>query len=279
MNVFIRLILFVFLNIISLNAIASHKPLWEGGIGVGVISAPFYPGSSYRKDYFFPVPFARLRGRIFRADEDGARGKLFSTERSNLDISIAGNVPVPKVYDGARQGMPSLDALGEIGPAYQYRLWQSPSRRDLLQFELPVRAVISVGTPILAYQGWRSTPFLYYLHKYYNDSTLWRTSISMGPMFGDRRYHAYFYQVDQQYVNPDRDYYQASPGYSGSRITLTFSRNRSSSFIGFFMRYDNLNGAAFRDSPLVEQRHYSIYGIAAVWIFAKSKQGARHDDE
>jgi len=279
MNVFIQAGHFILLSLLAFNAMAAHQPLWEGGLGIGSISTPFYPGSSFRKDYFFPVPFIRLRGRVFKADEDGARGKLFSSENSTLDISLAGNVPVPKVNDGARRGMPPLDAIGEIGPAYQYRLWRSETRRDLVQIEIPLRAVVSVGDPLLAYQGWRSTPFLYYLHKKYSGKSLWRTSLSIGPMFGDHRYHDYFYLVEPQYAQPGRDTYRAPGGYSGSRITFTLSRNRRSSFLGFFMRYDNLSGAAFSDSPLVEQNHYSIFGIVAVWMITHSEASAQHDDE
>jgi len=273
-----RTALFAALYLFAMNVFAAHQPLWEAGFGIGMVSSPFYPGSSYRKNYFVPVPFMRFRGKIFKADEDGARGKLFESENSNLDISIAGNVPVPKVYDGARKGMPSLDAEFEVGPAYQFRLWQSSTRHDLLQLEIPLRSVFSVGNPLLAYQGWRSTPFLYYLHKAYSPDTLWRTSLSFGPMYGDSRYHAYFYQVDPQYANANRAAYQAQAGYSGSRLTLTVSRNHASSFIGFFARYDSLRGAVFRDSPLVEQTDYSIFGIVGVWIFTHAESRAAHDD-
>jgi len=278
MNVFFQTLLFLLLCLFALAASASHQPLWEAGAGIGGISTPYYPGSSYRKDYFIPVPFMRLRGKIFRSDEDGTRGMLYNDENVSLDISLAGSVPVPKAYEGARKGMPSLDASGEIGPAFQYRLWQSSTRRDLLQLEVPVRAVISLGEPVLAYQGWRVAPFLYYLHKKYSSGTLWRTSLSIGPMYGDRRYHAYFYQVDPQYANPDRVAYQAAAGYSGSRVTLTFSHNSRSSFIGLFMRYDYLGGAVFADSPLVEQKDYSIFGIVGVWIFSQSNAGAAHEE-
>ena len=274
----IQLPILLVMCLFTLDAFALHRPLWEGGFGVGAISTPFYPGSQYRKDYFIPVPFLRFRGRVFRADEDGTRSKLFSNEKSTLDISIAGNVPVPKATDGARKGMPNLDAIGEIGPAYQYRLWQSVNTRQMLQLEIPLRAVISVGDPLFAYQGWRSTPFLYYLNKQYRGATLWRVSASIGPMFGSSSYHDYFYQVQPQYVTSNRNLYNAKAGYSGSRVTFTLSSNRRDSFVGLFYTYHNLNKAVFNDSPLVEKNSYSVIGIAAVWVFSHSSQGATHDE-
>jgi len=259
-------------------AMAAHQSLWEGGAGAGLIDSPYYPGSSYRRSYYIPVPFMRLRHKIYRVDEDGARGKIYRSGNSSLDISLAGNVPVPRLSKGGRKDMPALDALGEIGPAYEYRLWHTANKRQLLQLEFPLRAVFSVGDPLVAYQGFRFTPFLYYLHKHYSGSSLWRTSISIGPMFGDSHYHAYYYQVDPGYANAERKLYQAGGGYSGSRITLTFSHNAAKSFVGLFMRYDNLAGATFRDSPVVEQTDYFIAGIAAVWVFSQSDARAQHDE-
>lgn len=277
MNGIVKLALFIILSLPSFMAAANHQALWEGGAGVGLIDSPYYPGSSYRRNYYIPVPFMRLRHKIYRVDEDGARGKIFHSGRSSLDISLAGNVPVPKMSQGGRKDMPALDALGEIGPVYQYELWRAEDKRQFLELKFPLRAVFSVGDPLIANQGFRFTPYLYYLHKRYSGSSLWRTSISIGPMFGDRDYHAYYYQVDPSYATADRAAYSASSGYSGSRVTVTFSHNAPKSFIGLFVRYDNLAGAAFRDSPVMEQNNYFIAGIAAVWVFAQSEARAQHD--
>ena len=258
------------------TASATHLHWWEAGFGLGVIHAPFYRGSALTKDYFVPIPFIRFRGRIFSADEEGIRGTLFDSDRLTLDLSIAGNVPVPKSEDGARKAMPSLDPLAEIGPALQYRIWRNPERSRSLTFELPVRAVISVGDPLLAHQGWNIAPFVQYLYKKRSAGIMWRYALSAGPLFADNSYHNYFYQVQSQYETAERKAYNASSGYSGSRLTFTLSRNAKHSFLGFFARYDDLHGATFNDSPLVEQSDYFVYGIAAVWIFAHSEERAPH---
>jgi hypothetical protein len=42
--------------------------------------------------------------------------------------------------------------------------------------------------------------------------------------------------------------------------------------MGGFIRYDNLSGAAFDDSPLLETRHSVMGGFAVAWIFKKSSR-------
>lgn len=255
---------------------AEHQFLWEGGGGLGMVNAPFYRGSAQTKLYSVPIPFIRFRGRIFSADEDGMRGKLADSGRATLDISIAGNVPVPKSDNGARKDMPSLDPLAEMGPAFQYRLWRNPDQSRSWNLELPLRAVISVGNPILDHQGWSLAPFIQYTAKKRTDGVLWRYTLSTGPLFADQQYHNYFYQVEAPHATAARREYNPSGGYSGSRVSFGMSRNGRHSFFGFFARYDDLHGARFLDSPLVEQSHYLVYGIAAVWIFAQSDQQAPH---
>lgn len=278
MNLLNRTALGTVFILFSLPTQAAHQHLWDLGFGIGEINAPFYRGSAGRKEYFFPVPFGRLRGKVFRADEDGARGKIFQSDRAKLDISLAAHLPVPEVDEGPRVGMPKLDPLGEIGPAFEYRLWRSSDKHNKIKVELPLRAVISAGDPVLGYQGWRFTPYMEFQRKMRYRDVYWQASVAMGPLFGSNRYHDYFYQIDPQYANPDRPAYNAASGYSGSRITIDFSRSNTNYFVGFFYRYDNLNGADFVDSPLVEQRHYSIFGVVAVWIFSHSKQRAEHEE-
>ncbi|HHO70113.1 MAG TPA: hypothetical protein ENN02_01365, partial [Halothiobacillus sp.] len=43
-------------------------------------------------------------------------------------------------------------------------------------------------------------------------------------------------------------------------------------WVGGFLRYDNLSGAAFADSPLVETRHSLMAGIGTAWVFGKSSR-------
>jgi outer membrane scaffolding protein for murein synthesis (MipA/OmpV family) len=271
-----RLFVVAYLSLPCSSVLADHKHLWEGGLGVGQIHAPFYRGANQSKDYYIPIPFIRFRGRIFAADEDGIRGKLFDSDRLKLDMSIAGSVPVPKDTEGARKDMPRLDPIGEIGPSLKYNVWNNPDKRHSVSLELPVRAVFSVGDPVMEYQGLSISPFINWLNQYRHNGVLWRFNLSMGPLWADQKFHDYFYQVGPQYTTATRSTYDASGGYSGSRLTFSISRNSENLFFGFFARFDDLSGASFENSPLVETSHYFVTGFAAVWIFSHSEQRAEH---
>ena len=44
------------------------------------------------------------------------------------------------------------------------------------------------------------------------------------------------------------------------------------------MRYDNLSGATFENSPLVRQKDYVAGGIAISWILGESSTRVKVDD-
>jgi outer membrane protein len=47
-------------------------------------------------------------------------------------------------------------------------------------------------------------------------------------------------------------------------------------FVGAFARYDQLNGAVFENSPLVEIDNYFAVGFAVSRIFGSSSEKAPH---
>ncbi|MCG6971458.1 MAG: MipA/OmpV family protein [Gammaproteobacteria bacterium] len=259
------------------TAHAYHLPLWEAGIGFGAIHAPHYRGSKSSKDYALPVPYLIYRGERLKADREGMRGKLFESERIKLNMSIAANVPVPSVTTGAREGMPGLDPVLEFGPALNIKLWHSQTNDTLLWFKVPLRAALSIGDPIVDYQGLVFSPYLQIAKTMHLKTTRWRFKFSTGPIFATQRYHDYFYRVDSGYVTDKRTEYHSTAGYSGSRFTVTVSRNSKRFYLGSFARYDNLSGATFEKSPLVETNDYLVFGVFFAWVFANSAIHPPHD--
>lgn len=257
---------------------AFHLPIWQFGVGLGVLNAPHYRGSKTVEQVYLPFPYIIYRGDFLKVDREGIRSELFDSERLRLDISLAGNIPVPKSDDSARAGMPSLDPLAEIGPELEIRLWEINEEQHSLWLKLPYRIVFSVGDPIMEYQGWSFSPYLHYRRNWRALDSLTRFNISFGPLFADRKYHNYFYQVEPRYVLPERMQYDADSGYSGSRVTISLSRNTQQYFAGVFARYDNLSQATFEDSPLVETDHYFIVGVAFAWIFSSAEEKVPHHD-
>jgi len=100
-----------------------------------------------------------------------------------------------------------------------------------------------------------------------------------GPLFADRRYHEYFYGVAPEFATATRPAYEAPGGYAGWRATAAFSRRfGTSAWFGAFLRYDDLHGAVFADSPLVRRQSTVTAGFGISWIFATSSQRVRVDD-
>ncbi|MDR3214434.1 MAG: MipA/OmpV family protein, partial [Azoarcus sp.] len=107
----------------------------------------------------------------------------------------------------------------------------------------------------------------------------WHLGLLGGPIFADTRQHKYFYEVSPRYALPDRPAYHASGGYSGTQFIASLSRRFGSFWAGGFVRYDNLHGAAFADSPLVEREHAWAGGLAVTWILGKSTRTVVSDDD
>jgi hypothetical protein len=49
-------------------------------------------------------------------------------------------------------------------------------------------------------------------------------------------------------------------------------------WVGSFVRYDNLSGSTFEDSPLVRQKDYFAAGLAISWIISESSTRVMVDD-
>jgi MipA family protein len=258
---------------------AYHLPKWEFGLGAGILNAPAYRGASGRKSYVLPVPYVAYRGERFKVDEEGMRGELLKSKRMHLDVSIAGSLPVA-AGGGVREGMKDLDPIGEIGPSLEFVLAQQGQRYEGWEqqwwLRLPLRAALSVGDPLVGYQGWVFSPHLNGVWVKGAEGARWRWSLSLGPIFASRAYHDYFYTVSSRDANANRTGYEASAGYSGSRVTLSLSVNSKKWFVGAFARYDDLHGAVFENSPLVETRAYLAVGVAVSRIFMQSSEQAAH---
>ena len=258
---------------------AYHLPKWELGLGAGVLRMPAYRGATGRKNTWLPVPYLAYRGGRFKVDEEGMRGTLLHRERFHLDFSVAGSLPVSE-GDGIRKGMSRLDPIGEVGPSLEVALGQMGDRH--LEWEqqwwlrMPLRAALSVGDPLVGYRGWVFSPSLDWVWVKGAQQARWRWSLSAGPIFASRTYHDYFYTVGADDVTVARPAYDAEAGYGGRRMSLTLSVNSKKWFVGGFVRYDDLHGAVFEDSPLVETRGYLAVGIAVSRIFMQSEEYAPH---
>ncbi len=247
---------------------AEGLPRWELGVGLAGGLFSDYRGSAQSSSYALPFPYLIYRGERLRVDREGMRGLLFDLPRWRVNISIDGAVPVES-EGNLRAGMPDLPPVLEVGPSIEYLLAERGDGRWRLR--LPLRSAVAVDWPELREEGWLINPNLSWSGSLGGDG-VWRGGVSTGPLYADARYHDYYYGVADAYATPARPAWKGEAGYSGWRLNLAANRRMGDWWLGGFVRYDNLSGTAFADSPLVEQSWSLMGGIAIAWVFDRSEQ-------
>ncbi len=254
----------------SLGSLAQEtgtKPLWELGLGAGVLRLPHYRGSDQQHTWLLPVPYVVYRGQIFKADKDGARAVLFDGDKLEIDMSAAASAPTRSQDDHARQGMANLSPTIELGPNVNWTVQRGPGWS--LELRLPVRAATTLDRhPHLL--GWAATPNL---NLDMRTASGWNIGLLGGPVYSSRGLNGYFYDVPTAGATATRPAYQAPGGYGGLRATAGLSRRDGNRWLGAFVKYDQLNGASFADSPLVRQRQQWAAGVAMSWVLFQSSAG------
>jgi outer membrane protein len=245
------------------------EPLWELGLGLATVRFANYRGSDHDSVYALPLPFVAYRGRFLRADRDGARAILFAGRKVEVDVSLSASTPTRSKDNDARSGMPDLPGTFEIGPNLNVELWQSGDRKLKLDLRMPLREAITLQTSPRAI-GVTFSPNLNLDLR--NFAGRWNLGMLAGPLFADRSYHEHFYGVASEFATATRPAYRAAGGYAGWAATTAFSRRLGNAWLGGFVRYDDLRGAAFADSPLVRREHSVTAGFGISWIFAVSSQ-------
>ena len=254
-----------------------EKPLWELGMGVGLLYMPDYRGSDESRFYALPYPYFVYRGDIIKVDRQKISGKVFKTDRILLDVSIYGSVPVKSSKNSARTFMEDLDATFEVGPALDITLLESRQKQYSLKLLLPVRAVFSTDFESVAHEGWVISPRLNFEKRDIIPNTGLRLGVSLGPMFADGGYHDYYYTVEPVYALPWRLAYDAGGGYSGTILTVGLSKSYRQFKFNAFVSADFLDGAVFENSPLVKTQTSIMSGVSVSWVFLKSQDTINAD--
>ncbi len=252
-------------------------PLWEIGAGVAAFSFPAYRGSDETREFLLPVPYFVYRGEFLKADRDGLRARLFTSDRLDLTVSAALSPPASSDDIAARVGMPDLRASFEVGPQLDLTLWRAPGGGRTLKLLLPLRTAYTLEKSP-RHIGWVFHPKLNLDVGDVPGLRGWNVGLQAGPLFGDKRQHAYYYNVAPAFATAERPAYAAGSGYAGMQYLLGVSRRYDAHWVGAFLRYDALGGARFADSPLVRDRSYLAAGVAVTWIFGQSATRVVVDD-
>jgi len=254
------------------RAICEEKPLWELGVGLGLLQMPDYRGSDENRLYLLPYPYLVYRGDILKVEEQSISGQIFKTDRILLDFSGFGAVPVKSSDNSARTGMQDLDPTFELGPALKIKLWESKVDKFKADLTFPVRAFFSTNFSSVSHEGWVFSPRINFVKDDLIPDTGLNLGISVGPMFADSGYHAYFYTVEPAYATAARPAYSAGGGYSGSTLTVGLGKSYKQFVFNAFVSADFLQGASFENSPLVKRETSFMSGISVSWIFFKSEK-------
>ena len=252
-------------------------PLWEAGAGVATFAFPAYRGSDETRAFLLPIPYFVYRGEFLKADRDGVRARLFASDRVNLTVSAALSPPASSDDVDARAGMPDLRASFEVGPQLDLTLWRNASHSRSLKLQLPLRTAYTLERSP-RHIGWVFHPKLNLDVGDFPGMPGWNVGLQAGPLFGDRRQHAYYYSVAPEQATAERPAFDAPAGYAGMQYLLGVSRRYESHWVGAFLRYDTLGGARFAESPLVRDRNYLAAGVAVTWIFGQSARRVPLDD-
>jgi outer membrane scaffolding protein for murein synthesis (MipA/OmpV family) len=249
---------------------AAEFPLWEAGVGVAVLNFPDYRGSDQRHTLVLPFPYVVYRGDLMKADRESVRGQFYKDDRLDLHLSANGSIPVDSTDNSARRGMPNLDPTLEIGPNLTVTLLRTDTTHLNLRF--PVRAVIATNLSHARDEGWVFQPQLNVDFYDIIPGPGWNLGLAAGPLYGNSRYHNYFYGVAPEFAIPQRPAYDAHGGYGGMQFVASLSKRYASYWVGGFVRADTLSGAVFEDSPLVRQKEAYAAGFAIAWVFGQSEK-------
>ncbi len=247
-------------------------PLFEIGILGGGGYVPDYPAAEQSRLRGIISPSITYRGELLRADEFGARLRAWRDGGTEFSLSASGAFPVSSRENRARQGMPDLDWMGEIGPTLRITLWSDPAGPRRVILETPVRAVFSTDLSSIHFRGWVFNPDIAWEQRglFLPRS---RFRIGLGVVLANERFMDYFYGVAPEFARPDRPAYRARGGYLGTRLQFSYRvpvTENLSLIAG--ARLENFSGATNADSPLFRRDFNLSVAAGFSWTLYRSME-------
>lgn len=250
------------------------KHLLELGVGFGGGYSPDYPAAEQGRIHYVPFPVLYFHGQILRSDrEDGARARVVNKPRFGIDFSGSGNFPIKSSDNRAREGMPDLEWLLEMGPRGYIRLLDT--RGQYWRVFLATRAALTTDLKKVRGRGFVFAPGMSFEHK-----KLWRPEISvfhkLSSEFATREYGDYFYSVDAASARVGRPEYNAVAGYLGSWFTngMSFETRDFLFSTGFSLMFHDR--AANRASPLFKNEfNFGVFVGLAYFFYHSETPGYR----
>lgn len=245
---------------------------WTMGVGLGVFDYHHYPGAKNTRQLFLPVPYFTFRSPKLEIDH-GIKTFLYHSEKLVLDISADFALPVDSDDTLARQNMPDLDLMLQLGPSAEFLLNKNQGGNKSsyfdVRFELPLRAAFATDFRDVENIGYLLEPRFTFNHRRSGFTGLAHKA-TLGLKFATQEFHAYYYDVGADFATATRPEYNSSGGFGGAFAKYRISYKTNDFVYWAFLRYQFLHGAEFDDSPLVIQKDYYFVGVGFAWIFAKN---------
>jgi len=248
----------------------SAKPTWEVGALIAAFYSPLYPGAAQNHSKLLPVPFVIYRGARLRIGEGGViKAIAVEKPRFKVDLSLGAAFNASSEDSTAREGMPDLDFIFEVGPEVSFMLGNSTANETWLNLQF--RKVFSSDFSTIDDRGYIFQPEISYQGKQlFSESDTFKFTLS--PMFATKKTHQYFYQVDEEFSMADRPAYQAKGGYLGTEVTLVNRfeiRHDISIFVSTKLGF--YRGVSNEESPLLKKDVNYALGLGLKWkLFERS---------
>ncbi|WP_246601277.1 MipA/OmpV family protein [Alteromonas antoniana] len=256
-------------NLTGFEGLKETQPLWEVGVGGGMVEVPNYPASGERNVVSLALPYVIYRGDIFRIGGGGGARAVFVEQNDfEVDVSVGGAFSAESEEGSVREGMPELDYMFEVGPQLIYKIQDftfDGGGEARLNARMQARAVFSTDFGRVDSRGYVIEPTIRYQQRgvFLPDTGF---SLTARMTWGTEKLHDYFYEVAPQYATDFRPDYDAKGGYLGAEISAGLAFPIVKNVRGFFGASVQLHkGSANEDSPLYEKDVTYSIGVGFVW--------------
>lgn len=264
---------YIGLVLIGLFSCCSSAEQLEGemelGVGLGGQYIHDYRGSKETQVQFLPFPFVKYQGDFLKVDRRGAVGEIYKTKHVEFNLSADLALNGGSDDNPLRQGMPSLSSAVQLGPQLNINL-SGKNFSEGLSLRMPLRAVVAIDSKKVEHIGFNFGPKLTY--RVPGIWKGWDAKWDVGVLYGSEQYHDYYYTVAPEFATEERPVYEAEAGYSGVFAKVGAKARYGNFVYGVSLRYDDLNGVSFKDSPLMETDSHWVMSAGVAWVFYKRNQ-------
>lgn len=246
-------------------------PLWTAGLFAVAADHAVFPGASRRSTNATILPFVTYRGPVLRFEGGTAGVRAMQTPRAQLDFSGAASFGSGGRDSGAREGMPAVGTLVELGPSLRVNLGELDvdGNPPAWRADLPWRFVFDANRG-LDYVGLSFEPRLTWRLPDQGD---WSPSLYASALFGSRGLNDLYYGVAPAYATPTRPAYEARRGLVATRLGTSWSRMLGSDVrLALHLGVETVRGAANAGSPVVGRMADPTVAITLTWTAFRSDE-------